>query len=59
VASVIAERGSERRPRADGEGGRSGREAGEQAQRGADGEVGPAAVQEGLAGVARRERWRG
>jgi hypothetical protein len=58
VVSVIAERGSERRPRADGEG-RSGREAGEQAQRGADGEVGPAAVQEGLAGLARRERWCG
>jgi hypothetical protein len=48
ATSVITQRGR-RRPRADGEGGRSGREAGEQARRGADGEVGLAVAQEGLA----------
>jgi hypothetical protein len=44
AASVVARMGPERRPRVDGEGGRSGREAGEQARQGADGEVGLAAA---------------
>jgi hypothetical protein len=61
TAGIIAGRGPERRPRVDREGGHSGERChragagataaagGKQARRGADGEVGPTAAQEGLA----------
>jgi hypothetical protein len=57
AASVVAGWGPERRPQADEEGGCSRREAGEPARWGADGEVGPAVAQEGLA--VHREPWIG
>jgi hypothetical protein len=55
AASVIAEWGPKRRPQADGEGNHSWREVGEWAWWGANGKVGSAMAQEGLA--VRLEPW--